>query len=516
MAQAPQLDWLVHPAGFGLLAGWWVGALYCAAVCQCHPNIPPRHRHWYNLLVLVGGPWAWLILRLRYRYPVDVAAAEEYREKVEGGPLVRWYRRLFGAGAAPAAPDSGIELCTADGKPLKQVDPRFGRKGEDGTALQYAKRMLEQALDVRATDVLIDPRTADQYAVRMRIDGELEDIDLIDARLCGTVLNCLKIASGMDIAERRRAQDGSFMVKVHSVPINCRIATAGTLRGPKAALRILDRRIGLKPIAELGMTVRDRERLEQLLNRKSGMILVCGPTGSGKTTTLYSLLRQFDARGRNLVTIEDPIEYPLEQATQIEVNEKAGINFATSLRSMLRQNPDVIFIGEVRDPPTAELAVQAAATGHMVLTTVHGNDAVTAMLRLRDLGIPARRMGGTVSAVVAQRLVRLLCTECREPRRPSPEEMDMLRRAGQPARQVYEPQGCDRCRRTGYYGREGVFEMLFVTREIDELLDHEPSIATLREAALKAGMTSMLQHGMEKVAQGRTSFEEVMRTCQVE
>ncbi len=511
----PALNTFIHPVGLGLFIAWWVASLYCVSVCQRHPNIPVERRQWYNLLVLITGPWGLVVLLSRYRYPAYDAEARQYRDHVEGGPLVRWFRRMSGLEGPTAGQQTIIELCTADGRPLSQLDARFGKrgKGEDSAALTHIKNLLLDAVELRATDVLIDPRSDDQYSIRFRVDGVLEETEHVSATLAANMLNCLKIAARMDIAERRRPQDGSFILQIPQVPINCRLATTGTLRGAKAAIRILDRRVGLKPVTDLGLSRRDLDRLLIAVNRKSGMILVCGPTGSGKSTTLYAVLSQFDPYSRNLVTVEDPIEYPVEHATQTEVNDKAGISFATVLRSMLRQNPDVILIGEVRDHETAELALQASNTGHLVLSTVHGNDSSAAILRLRDLGMPPQRLAGAVTAVLAQRLIRRLCATCRTPHQLTGAEWETARQHGLTSAQVYAAAGCGSCRGTGYFGREGIFELLFINREVNDVLARDPSMSELRDVAVRAGMTPMFDHGM---GEGLTTFEEVQRVCEAE
>lgn len=521
MPDAPPLDSFVHPIGFAILAVWWVATLYCVALCQKHPNIPVEYRQWYNLLVLITGPWGLAVLLSRYRYPAHIAAAQEYREHVEGGPISRWFRRMLGLDRPAPVQETVIELCTADGRPLSQVDARYDKRSahEDSEGLLRIKNVLLDAVEIHATDVLVDPRSEDQYSIRFRIDGVLEELHQTGAELAHNMLNCLKIAARMDISERRRPQDGSFMIRLPSAAggdINCRLATTGTLRGPKAAVRLLDRRIGLKPITELGLSEKDQQRLLSAVSHKSGMILVCGPTGSGKTTSLYALLNHFDRHSRNIVTVEDPIEYPLENATQTEVNEKAGITFVNVLRSMLRQNPDVIFVGEVRDNETAELALQASNTGHLVLSTVHGNDSSAAILRLRDLGIPPHRLAGAVTAVLAQRLVRKLCSRCRRRGQLQAGQFEVAQKHGLPSDSIHEPAGCERCRDTGYAGREGIFELLFVNRTVNDVLAADPSLAELRDAAILAGMTPMFDHGMTKVAAGITTFEEIQRVCESE
>ncbi len=509
------LDQFLNPLGFALWTAWCLATVYCVYVCDHHPNIPVELRPWYNLLVLVTGPWGLAVLLSRYRYPANEAAAREYKDHLAGGPVVGWLMRVFGLTREIVHQEITVELCTSDGKPLAQIDSRFAGRAqpEESDALRRIKEFLQNAVTLRSTDVLLDPRSDDQYSIRFRIDGELEENDRTGSAIGVNMLNCLKIASKLDIAERRRPQDGSFMIKTSDWEINCRLACTGTLRGPKGAIRILDRRMGLKPITELGMRAQDLGQLHKATHKKSGLILICGPTGSGKTTTLYSILQQFRDADRNLVTIEDPIEYPLEHASQTQVSEKTGITFANALRSILRQNPDVILVGEIRDQETADLVIQASNTGHLVLSTIHGNDSTHAFMRLYDLEVPASRLSGALTAILSQRLVRRLCPTCRKPVALTPAQRDIFKQHNVPITQAYAPGGCMECRNTGYHGREGVFELLFVNRQINDLLTQDPTVDQLGDAAAAAGMIRMYQHGLQKVAEGITNLEEVQRVC---
>ncbi len=514
--QAPTLDLFINPLRFAGFAMWWISTLYCVSICQRHSNIPGEMRRWYNLLVLITGPWGLLVVLSRYHRPRTTGTAGSSSRFGEWGSLGGWFSTWFSAGPSLPVGEREIELCTADGKPLDEIDAHYGHKGrrEDSEALNHIKKVLYDAVNIGATDVLIDPRSKNLYSIRFRIDGILEEAEQTEGKLASNMLNCLKIASHMDIAERRRPQDGSFVVKMRDLQISCRMATAGTLRGAKAAIRILDRRVGLKSLTELGLRQQDLDRLHAAVERKTGMILVCGPTGGGKTTTLYAVLKHFDPYSRNLVTVEDPIEYPLEHATQSEVNPKAQITFANALRSILRQNPDVILVGEVRDAETADLALQAANTGHLVLTTVHGNDSAGAILRLRDLGMPPERLAGAVTAVLSQRLIRRLCRHCARPAKLSGEDRKMMKKYNVRSGTILESVGCEHCRQTGFSGREGLFELLFVDRQVNEALMLNPSMEDLRRAAVDAGMIPMFQHGLEKVTAGLTSLAEVRQVCE--
>jgi type II secretory ATPase GspE/PulE/Tfp pilus assembly ATPase PilB-like protein len=353
-------------------------------------------------------------------------------------------------------------------------------------------------------------------AVRYRIDGILHAAEPFDRPTGDAVVNIFKVLAAMDISEKRKPQDGSFGAKLEGREVDFRVATAGSKTGEKLVMRILDNAAGVSRVEEIGLRPKMVTAIREVVTQPHGMFLCCGPTGSGKSTTLYACLREIDRYQKNIITIEDPIEYHLDNITQLEINTKAGQTFAQSLRSVLRQDPDVIMIGEIRDQETATIACQAANTGHMVFSTVHSNDAITALFRLLDLGVEPFMIASALSAVLAQRLVRSLCETCKEAYKPKPE---FLQKANLPVDKVdlfYRPpeapqQVCPACGGTGYLGRTGIFELLVITDPIRELIRENPSLNAIKAEARKSGMIYLQEDGLRQVIQGKTSIKELLR-----
>ena len=394
-------------------------------------------------------------------------------------------------------------------------DPDRVRQAEESRSFLAAKELVYDAVLRRSTDIHLEP-TAEQLSVRYRIDGILHAAEPFDRPTGDAVINVFKVLSAMDISEKRKPQDGSFGAKLQGRDIDFRVATSGSKSGEKLVMRILDNAAAVSKLEDLGMRPKLVEQVRGLATQPHGMILCCGPTGSGKSTTLYAALREIDRYQRNIITVEDPIEYHLDNVTQMEVNTKAGQTFASSLRSILRQDPDVIMVGEIRDQETATIACQAANTGHMVFSTVHSNDAVTALFRLLDLGVEPFMIASALSAVLGQRLVRLLCDACKEPYKPKPE---FLKKANLPADKVdvfyrrpeNPEQVCPQCGGTGYFGRAGIFELLVITEPIREMLRENPSLTKIKAEARRGGMIYLQEDGLRQVIQGRTSIEELLR-----
>jgi len=394
-------------------------------------------------------------------------------------------------------------------------DPHRVRQAEESRSFMAAKELVYDAVLRRATDIHLEP-TTEQLSVRYRIDGILHAAEPFDRPTGDAVINVFKVLSAMDISEKRKPQDGSFGAKLQARDLDFRVATSGSKAGEKLVMRILDNSAGITKLEDLGMRTKLVEQVRSLVTQPHGMFLVCGPTGSGKSTTLYAALREIDRYQRNIITVEDPIEYHIDNVTQMEVNTKSGQTFATSLRSILRQDPDVIMIGEIRDQETASIACQAANTGHMVFSTVHSNDAVTALFRLLDLGVEPFMIASALSGVLGQRLVRLLCEVCKEPYKPKPE---FLKKANLPADKVdvfyrrpeNPEQVCPQCGGTGYFGRAGIFELLAVTEPIREMLRENPSLTKIKAEARRGGMIYLQEDGLRQVIQGRTSIEELLR-----
>jgi type IV pilus assembly protein PilB len=371
--------------------------------------------------------------------------------------------------------------------------------------------IVVEAMTKRASDIHIDPQK-DSPVVRIRIDGILREIAKVPPNLQDSLVSRIKILSDMDIAERRTPQDGRLLVTFGEEKRDLRVSTLPTQYGEKVVIRLLDGKSSLVPFQNLGLWEEQADLLARLLNLPQGMILVTGPTGSGKTTTLYSALNLLRTRNLNIITVEDPVEYRLDGVNQVQVNEKAGRTFAASLRSILRQDPNVIMVGEIRDNETAEIALRAAQTGHMVLSTMHTRDSVSAVARLIELDVQAFLVSASVSAVIAQRLVRKLC-RCRAEVVASREYVETLREAGvsDDARRMYVPVGCPNCDNVGYLGRVGIYELLLFDEAVAEAVRTSGSPAAIRQAARDNGMRSMQEDGLLKALTGITSLEEVTR-----
>jgi general secretion pathway protein E len=372
--------------------------------------------------------------------------------------------------------------------------------------------LIAQAVRDRASDVHLEPQE-DRLRIRYRIDGILHDMFSLPLAGHAPLVSRVKILAGMNIAEQRRPQDGQFSIEVGDRQVDIRTATMETVYGERVTLRILDKSLSLFTLPELGFLADALKKYRAMLNIPFGMILVGGPTGSGKTTTLYASINQLDANERNILTVEDPIEYRFMDINQTQVNPKAGLTFASGLRAILRHDPDIILVGEIRDKDTASTAVQAALTGHLVLSSIHANDAVSMLFRLIDLGVEPYLISSTLVGIVAQRMVRRICTHCRAPSQPSVEEQIAYEEEmKEPPTILYSGAGCNLCANTGYRGRTGLFEILVMSEEIRRMLLSNVSAGDIRAEALREGMITMKRDGMLKVKEGITSVSEVLRS----
>ena len=376
---------------------------------------------------------------------------------------------------------------------------------EDQPIVRILNSILSDAITRGASDVHLEPREK-QMRVRLRIDGVMIDVTEVPKDLEAALLSRLKIMANMDIAERRRPQDGRGRLTVAGKSYDLRIGMIPSIWGEKAVIRILRPAMLFGGIESLGLLPETFERLKALIASPHGIILTTGPTGSGKTTSLYSALYELNTSDRNIVTVEDPVEYPLEGITQTQVNPRSGLSFADALRAMLRQDPDVIMVGEIRDQETLQSAVFAALTGHLVLSTIHTNDATSTPTRLLEMGLPAYLMSSAIRGIIAQRLVRKLCPHCREPFTPTEAYPEAVRQGP-----IYRATGCGRCRQTGFSGRVGLFEIMPMTPAIQELIGQSAPAYRIREAAAREGMLAMADDALRKVHDGITTPEEVAR-----
>ncbi len=383
---------------------------------------------------------------------------------------------------------------------------------DDAPVVQLVNSLLIEAIDTDASDVHIEPQK-ERLLIRFRIHGILQEVKSIPKKMAGAVVSRIKVSSGMDIAERRRPQDGRMRLKVGSQEIDMRVNSLATQFGEKIVIRLLRPNATSGGLEKLGLTQYEIVRLNKMIRSPNGIILVTGPTGSGKTTTLYSCLREINSPGLNITTIEDPIEYPLIGVNQTQVSAKSGLTFALCLRAILRQDPDVVMVGEIRDEETMEAAIHASLTGHLVFSTLHTNSTAKTISRLMEMGAPPYLVSSAVIGILAQRLVRRICAKCRQSYVPTENELSTLGMLDSPDRpQVLQRGvGCDRCKNTGYEGRVGLYEIMNMNREIQELIDNRSSIFLIQDAAVRAGMLTLGMDGKRKVLAGLTTVEEVTR-----
>jgi type IV pilus assembly protein PilB len=389
----------------------------------------------------------------------------------------------------------------------EQPDVTDLREGAgDGPVVKLVNSLIGQAVELGASDIHFDP--ADGLDVRMRIDGVMVDSTKVPGKLAAGVISRLKIMSSLDISERRRPQDGRIGMHIDGRHVDVRVVALPLVRGESIVLRILDQGSVPMGLDELGIGPGERSRLEEALHRSHGGVLATGPTGSGKSTTLYAALLEINDREKTIVTIEDPVEYRLEGVKQIQVNERVGVTFAVGLRTMMRADPDTMMVGEIRDAESAKIAIEAAITGHLVLSTLHTNDAPTTITRLIEMGVEPFLVASSINCVVAQRLARRLCESCA---RTATIPAAALRAGAEGELEVREPVGCARCGGTGYRGRVGLFEVMQVGDEVRRLTIERAPADTIRAAAMADGMRRLRDDGMDKVAAGITSFAEITR-----
>jgi type IV pilus assembly protein PilB len=395
------------------------------------------------------------------------------------------------------------------------AQPEVEETTEDVPIVRLVNQLIQEAVMDRASDIHIEPGE-DDVRVRYRVDGVLQEVTRLPRQARAGITSRIKVMADMDIAERRLPQDGRSAVVVDGTPADLRVASLPTPHGEAITIRILHDALAFRSLERLGMTDEDQDTIRKLLARPYGAILHAGPTGSGKTTSLYAGLSHLNETERKIITVEDPIEYRMEGITQMAVRSKIGLTFAAGLRTILRADPDVVMIGEMRDPETAEIGIRAALTGHLVLSSIHTNDAPSALTRLLDMGVPPYITSSALLGVVAQRLVRRLCPECKEEHAPSEEELAEAGVTPDEAAllpRVHIAVGCDRCANTGYRGRVGLYEIMTVSDEVRRLFLHEAPSEELRDTALRQGMKSLRRDGIEKVAQGLTTLEEVARAA---
>ena len=383
--------------------------------------------------------------------------------------------------------------------------------GDDSAVIKLANLIITTAIKMKASDIHIEPMEK-EFRVRYRIDGALRKMDSPPKRLQGAIISRIKIMSKMKISEKRIPQDGRIQITVGGKDLDLRVSSVPTNHGESIVMRILDKSNLSLGLPQLGFLTDDQSTFERLIKLPDGVVLVTGPTGSGKTTTLYACLGQINTPDKKLITVEDPVEYQMSGINQVQVNKDVGLDFSAALRSILRQAPNIVMIGEIRDAETADIAMEAALTGHLVFSTLHTNDAPSAVTRLLDIGVKPFLVASALRAAMAQRLVRAICEKCKEAYTPTEREMKMLGSMSKTVpERMYHGVGCDKCGRSGYKGRKGIFEIFKVDDTIQRLIfDHAPA-TLLRQRAREMGMRTLREDGMLKVASGMTSLQEVLR-----
>ncbi len=420
-------------------------------------------------------------------YAVDGMGAEEIADEFDGENSL--YSLLEGI---PKAAD------------LLEVD-------DEAPIIRLINGLISEAVKVKASDIHVEPFES-RLSVRLRIDGVLQEIASLSGRVAPLLVSRIKVMARLDIAEKRIPQDGRLSLTIGGKALDVRVSTLPSQHGERVVMRLLDKSQGHFHLDQLGMEPSTLVAYRQALSEPNGIVLVTGPTGSGKTTTLYSGLTKLNDKTRNILTVEDPIEYALEGIGQTQVNSKVGMTFAAGLRAILRQDPDVVMVGEIRDAETAQIAVQASLTGHLVLSTVHTNNAVGAITRLRDMGVEPFLLASTVKAIIAQRLVRRLCGACKEAHESTEAECKILNIPHARAATLYRASGCTVCKNTGYAGRIGIYELVLVKDDIRAMIHNDASEQDIARAAFQNTET-LMQSGLRHVIGGTTSIEEVLRVC---
>ena len=406
-----------------------------------------------------------------------------------------------------------FEATTADSLRKVAAEVRSDSSGDEAPVVQVVNLIITQGLRDRASDIHIEPQD-ERIRVRFRIDGALHDVLALPAEIGPALVSRIKIMANMNIVERRRPQDGQIATEIDSRPLDIRVASTATIRGEKVVMRLLDKSRPLFKAHDLGMPADTHEVFSQMVQSPYGMVMCAGPTGSGKTTTLYATMAEINSAERNIMTIEDPVEYVFPGINQIQINEQAGITFADGLKSILRQDPDVILVGEIRDVDTARIAVQSALTGHFVLSSIHATDSVLALHRFLDMGIESFLIASSVRAVIGQRLVRRICTSCKEPYHPSQDELSFYEELteGGHKRRFFHGVGCNFCAGTGYRDRIGIYELLRMTPELKRLVVGWASQDELRRMAMQQGMRTLKDEAMALVNADITTVDEVVKT----
>ena len=507
----PITSLLFGPIKLAFLVGWVYLCIYSVRRVEFSPLVSQRHKAMANVFSLFIGPFLLFVLFVADRTRKMQEGEIEFKDVLK--EIFGSAFEYGGAGGDGFRQDCPIELQDSSGRSFSEV---YGSQDKDkdssSEVLDLTESIILDSICERASDILIDPKSNAVFTVRFRIDGFLRTVSQIEADKCAAVINSIKAISDMDISEKRRPQDGAFMAKIPEGNVFFRVASAGVLGGEKLSIRVLNQSTGLLKLNEIGLSKKTCNVVANVIKQSSGMIVICGPTGSGKTTSLYAMLSNIDFYARNVVTVEDPIEYVLPNASQIEVNVKADITFVNALRGILRQDPDVICVGEIRDSQTAAMALQASQTGHLVLATLHGSSSMASLVRLMELGAKPLLLASAVSVIVSQRLVRRLCDNCKSPVVLNPKRIAGFERKGINTAAIMQANGCRKCNETGYSGRIGIFDVLYLDKEIKaKLAGDKLTPGDLKRDGDEKSRSTLRGDGLKKVLAGLTTLEEVKR-----
>ena len=452
---------------------------------------------------------AWIIDALKLSYGLDIEAVVGIREDILDA-----VERLYGVGTQSLEmiiEEAGRDIYEITDNGKQDVD-QLRDLASEAPIIRLVNRLIVKAVELRASDIHYEP-FEDKFKVRFRIDGVLHDIESPPKQLQAAIISRVKIMANLDIAERRLPQDGRIKLKISNRDIDFRVSTIPTLFGESLVMRVLDRGMLILDLEKIGFPARLLAEYMTLITQPYGMILVTGPTGSGKTSTLYTSLSKINAPENKIITLEDPVEYYLSGVNQIQVNPKIGMTFASGLRAIVRQDPDIILVGEIRDKETAEIAIQSALTGHLLFSTLHTNDAVGAISRLLDMGVEGFLLSSTLLGVLAQRLVRVICPHCKSPVTPDEKHLNAMGLSDADIKEVqfFAGKGCEECRYTGYMGRTALFEYLPVDSDIRKEISAKSDAGRIKSIALEKGLITLRQNGWEKVKQGMTTLSEILR-----
>ena len=499
-----------NPIKLFFLILWVYLCLFTIQRIQFSPLVPYKYKPSAYIVSIFAGPILWITLLI-----IDTVKKSTHTNQSFFSLFAQQIKKAVSALKSRRFVHSknkgGIKLLDSSGRNMDEIYGHSNNKKEDSRILDLTEKLIINSLELRASDILIDPTDDTTYTIRLRIDGVLRTLKTLKSDTCRAVVNSIKAISGMDISEKRRPQDGAFIAKKDKKTSSFRVASAGVVNGEKLSIRILNQDAATSTLKDIGLTKKQYDIIKEALQKPFGMILLCGPTGSGKTTTLYAMLNEIDQFTHNIITVEDPIEAVIPNASQIEINPKADITFAKSLRSILRQDPDVICVGEIRDEETAEIALRAAQTGHLVIATIHCDSNKTAIIRLLDLGISPLLLSSGLSLLASQRLMRKLCDHCKKPVELNDKSIQEFKKIGLTNPKIYTAAGCKHCYGTGYYDRTAACDIVEVTDELkNEIRNIESSSEGNTEQRIQI-KSKLKKEALKKVAVGITSLEELKR-----